>query len=80
MSVVIRLSKTGKRGTRIFRVVVVEKRQKRDSMPIENLGSYTPATKHSQQISAINENRIKYWQSKGALLSPAVKQMLTQKS
>lgn len=60
-------------------MVAVEKRQKRDSMPLENLGSYTPATKQSQQISAINEERIKYWQSKGALLSAAVKQMLAQK-
>lgn len=80
MSVVIRLSKTGKKGTRIFRVVAVEKRQKRDSMPLENLGSYTPATKQSQQISAINGERIKYWQSKGALLSAAVTHLLTQKS
>jgi ribosomal protein S16 len=38
MSVVIRLSKTGKRGEGRYRVVVTEKRYRRDGEPIESLG------------------------------------------
>ena len=41
MSLVIRLSKTGKKGERKFRVVVKEKRSKRDGGSIEILGWYT---------------------------------------
>ena len=40
MSVVIRLSKTGKRGESKYRVVVTEKRYRRDGEPTEILGWY----------------------------------------
>ena len=40
MSVVIRLTKVGKRGERRFRIVAKEKRSKRDGKAIEILGWY----------------------------------------
>jgi ribosomal protein S16 len=38
MSVVIRSSRVGKKGERKFRIVVSEKRSKRDGEPIDSLG------------------------------------------
>lgn len=68
---VIRFTRTGKKGERKFRLVVKEKRSKRDGKPVELLGYY------EKTVSAItkdfNNDRIKYWISQGAQLTPAVK-------
>lgn len=74
MSVAIRLQKVGKRGTRIYRIVAVEKKQKRDSQPIEILGTYTP-----KDTLTINEKRLSHWQSNGARVSPAVRDALAKR-
>ena len=64
MSVVIRLTKTGKRGESKYRIVVKEKRSKRDGKFIELLGEFEKReTKSSKNI---NMDRYNYWLSKGA--------------
>ncbi|MCL5439261.1 MAG: 30S ribosomal protein S16 [Patescibacteria group bacterium] len=74
MSVVIRLTKMGKRGERRFRIVVKEKRSKRDGKAIETLGWYEKTeTKINKEI---NRDRIKYWISKGAKASPTVSKLI----
>lgn len=70
MSVVIRLSKVGKRGEARYRVVVTEKRYRRDGKPIEVLGSYEKRVK--AQKNSINKERYKYWIEKGAKPSTTV--------
>ena len=64
MSVVIRLSKMGKKGEAKYRLVVAEKRTRRDGKPIEALGWFEKTTKGSK--SQINKERYNYWISKGA--------------
>jgi len=68
MSVVIRLSRTGKRGERKFRIIVNEKRTKRDGDSIETLGSF------EKGIGAqnLNKERYNYWISQGARPSETV--------
>lgn len=61
---VIRLSKIGKRGEARFRVVVAEKRDRRDGKPIETLGWYEK--KGKTQNKDINMERYEFWLSKGA--------------
>ena len=73
MSVMIRLTRVGKRGIRSYRIVVVPKTQKRNSAPLEILGSYVPGEK-----STVNEKRLAYWQSVGAITSMAVRNLLVQ--
>lgn len=74
MSVVIRLSKTGKRGEARFRIVVTEKRYRRDGEPIESLGWYEKREKmHKKKI---NKERYDYWLSKGAKPSPTVEKII----
>ncbi len=74
MSVVIRLSKTGKRGEGRYRVVVTEKRYRRDGEPIESLGWYEKRVK--DQKKEINRKRYDYWLSKGAKPSPTVEKIM----
>lgn len=70
MSVVIRLSKIGKRGETRYRVVVTEKRYRRDGKPIETLGWYEK--RELEQKKKINQERYDYWISKGAIPSSTV--------
>ena len=76
MSVVIRLSKTGKRGEARYRVVVTEKRYRRDGKPIETLGWYEKREKNENK--EINKDRYNYWISKGAKPSPTVEKILSK--
>jgi len=70
MSLVIRLSRTGKRGERKFRVVVKEKRSKRDGGYLELLGWYEKSKDNSKK--KINMERFNYWVSQGAQPSMTV--------
>lgn len=74
MALVIRFSRAGRRGERKFRVVVKEKRSKRDGKAVEFLGWYEKTTKGVTK--EINKDRIKFWQERGAQVSPAVKELL----
>jgi small subunit ribosomal protein S16 len=70
MSVVIRLSRMGKRGERKFRIVVSEKRSRRDGDPVETLGSYEMGEKNGAQN--LKKDRYNYWLSVGARPSATV--------
>lgn len=74
MAVVIRLTRTGKKGERKFRVVVKEKRSKRDGKAIEILGWYVKTEKGVQK--ELNEERVKYWKSQGAEISVGMARIL----
>lgn len=70
MSVVIRLSRMGKRGERKFRIVVKEKRSRRDGDYIEALGWYEKGTEKGSDL--VNKERYNYWVSQGARPSETV--------
>ena len=70
MSLVIRLSRTGKKGERKFRVVVKEKRSKRDGGFLEHLGWYEKSKENNHK--QINMERYAYWVSQGAQPSMTV--------
>ncbi len=76
MSVVIRLSKMGKRGEGRYRIVVTEKRYRRDGEPIETLGWYEKREKNENK--EINKDRYNYWISKGAKPSPTVEKIVSK--
>ena len=76
MAVVIRLAKIGKRGEGKYRVVVTEKRYRRDGKPKETLGWYEKRVK--DQKKQINKERYDYWISKGAKPSPTVEKIVNQ--
>lgn len=68
--IMIRLSKMGRKGERRFRVVVTEKRERRDGRSIEVLGYWEKGTKKG--LSELNKDRYNYWVGKGARPSTTV--------
>lgn len=74
MSLVIRLTKTGKKGERKFRVVVKEKRSKRDGGYIDLLGWYEKTKDHKRQN--IDKKKYEYWVSQGAQPSAIVAEIV----
>ena len=76
MAVVIRLTKTGRKGERKYRIIVKEKRSKRDGRAIEVLGRYEKREK--EVVKKINMDRYKYWLSVGAKPTVSVANILKQ--
>lgn len=74
MAVVIRLAKTGRKGEAKYRVVIAEKRSRRNGKPIESIGWLEKTLKGVKKD--INQDRYKYWLSKGALPSKTVKNLV----
>lgn len=74
MSVIIRLAKMGRKGENRFRIVVKEKRSRRNGKPIETLGWYQKGV--SSMDKKIDKTRYDYWISKGAQPTPSVTQLL----
>lgn len=70
----IRLSRTGKKNTPSYRIVVADSRTKRDGKVIEKLGFYDPKTK--PVTVKFNQKRLDYWLSQGAQLTEGVKKII----
>ncbi len=73
MSVVIRSARIGKRGERKFRIVVKEKRSRRDGKAIESLGWYEKGRKGAFKI---DKKRYDYWVSVGAQPSLVIEKLV----
>lgn len=71
---VIRFTRTGKKGERKFRLVVKEKRSKRDGKPVDSLGFYEKTV--NSETKEFDNAKIKYWVSQGAQMTPSVKDVI----
>lgn len=70
----IKLSKIGKTNKKVFRLIISEKSRDPYGRALEILGSYNPYLKALQAKG----ERIKYWLSKGAQMTPTVNNLLVQ--
>jgi small subunit ribosomal protein S16 len=77
LAVRIRLRRTGKKKQASYRVVVADQRSPRDGRFVENIGHYNPRT--DPATFEIDEERARYWLSKGAQPSDAVARLLEKK-
>ena len=77
MAVTIRLMRFGKKKFPYYRIVALDKRQKRDGAYIEKLGIYTPLEK--EKNIRINKEKYEYWTSKGAQISEGMERLLKHK-
>ena len=68
----IKLSKIGKTNKKVFRVIISEKGRDPYGNALEILGSYNQYAKDLQ----VKADRIKYWISKGAQMTPTVNNLL----
>jgi small subunit ribosomal protein S16 len=72
VAVRIRMKKMGRKHRAYFRIVAIDHRQPRDGRVIEELGSYDPMVKNTDERVKLKPERIKYWMSVGALPSENV--------
>lgn len=70
----IRLTQTGTKNKKKYRIIAIDESKKRDGKAKEILGFYDPTVK--PPIIKIDTERISYWQSVGAQLTEAVKKLL----
>ena len=74
--VTIRMTQTGKRNAKHYRIIAIEKRERRDGPAIEILGYYDPTVKPPHMH--LEKERIAYWISKGAVVSDSVNKLMEQ--
>ena len=70
----ISLMRIGAKGKPFYRVVVKEKRSKRDGAYLQNLGTYNPMTDPSEV--KLKHDRINYWVGVGAQPTETVKSLI----
>lgn len=75
MSLVIRFAKTGRRGEEKYRIVVKEKRSKRDGAFIDLVGHFEKRIDGSI-IKKIDRKKLNYWVSHGAQINSSVQKII----
>lgn len=70
--VVIRLARGGAKKRPFYNMVVMDSRKRRDGAFIERVGYYNPVAGDKEQGLIVDAQRIAYWTSKGAQMSPTV--------
>jgi len=74
--VVIRLARSGAKKRPFFNMVVTDSRNRRDGRFIERIGFYNPKAAESEQGLRVDAQRLSYWQSQGAQMSPTVARLV----
>lgn len=64
----MRLSRRGKKNAPFYRIVVTDKRTKRDGAPVEEVGTYNPKTKELK----LDKTKAEGWIKKGAIPTETV--------
>ena len=78
--VIIRLARGGAKKRPFYSVVVADSRNRRDGRFIERVGFYDPLAKDGVEGLRLDGERIKHWQSNGALLSDCVARLVKQEA
>ena len=74
---VIRLTRLGRKKRPFYRIVVTDSRKRRDGGWIESIGYYNPIP--AEKEIQFDEERLNYWISVGAQMSPTVKRITGRK-
>jgi small subunit ribosomal protein S16 len=74
--VMIRLARIGAPKQPYYRIVVIEKDRARNGRSIEVVGTYNPRT--NPATVNLKHERIAYWRSVGATLSPIMQKLVTK--
>lgn len=72
----IKLMRTGAKKRPSYRIVVKEKKSKRDGACLENLGTYNP-TRQPAEVK-LKAERVKYWLARGAQPTDTVSRLIKQ--
>ena len=69
--------KIGKRGYPTYRIVVIDKRKKRNSRYIDKIGFYNPHTE--PRTLKLDEVKLNNWLTKGAVVTEGIRKLLSKK-
>ena len=75
----IRMQRLGRKNLPFYRINAVEKKTRRNGPVIEALGYFDPLANDPAKQVHINEERIKFWLSKGAQPSDTVRDFLARR-
>ncbi len=70
----IKLTRIGKKGESHYRIVVAERRSKRDGKFIDVLGYYSPQSEPA--AIKIDRSKLQIWLNQGAQMTPTLKLLL----
>jgi small subunit ribosomal protein S16 len=76
--VVLRLSRGGAKARPFFNIVATDSRNRRDGRFIERLGFYNPIAAETEQGLRVSLERVEYWRSHGAQVSPTVQRLVRE--
>lgn len=74
----IRLARGGAKKKPFYSIVATDSRKPRDSGYIERLGYFNPTARGGETRLKIENERLDYWKSKGAILSDRVKHLVKE--
>jgi len=74
--VVLRLSRGGAKNRPFYSIVAADKRSRRDGNFIERVGFFNPVASGGEVSLRIAMDRLTYWTSNGAQMSPAVSKLV----
>lgn len=75
MATVIRLKRGGRTHEPYYRIVVMDSRERRQGKEIDIIGYYHPKAK-PEPVTKIDEEKLKYWLSKGVQMSDTVRSLV----
>ena len=70
--VTIRLSRGGAKKRPFYHITVADSRRARDGRFIERIGFFNPLAKGQEERLRLDLERLAFWQSQGAQVSPRV--------
>ena len=73
----IRMTRMGRKKKPFYRIVVTDSRKRRDGGWIEAIGHYNPVSVNKDLT--LDEERLNYWISVGAQMSPTVRRLAGKK-
>ena len=76
--VVIRLARGGAKKRPFYNMVVADSRARRDGRFIERIGFYNPIASEKEEGLRVAADRLSYWESQGAKMSPPVARVVKQ--
>ncbi len=76
--VVIRLARGGAHKRPYFHLVATDSRSRRDGKFIERVGFFNPVAAANEEKLRVAMDRIDYWRSHGAQLSPRVERLVKE--
>lgn len=76
----IRLKRVGRPGVHLYRLGVIESARSNQTPFLEILAAYNPSAKDGEKFQGLKKDRLQYWASVGAQMTPATARILKKEN